>query len=259
MAFRFNERSYVDRDLLSLGVRRYNNGEGANSRMGTQRQKTNPTEAKTSPVNLLLVGVFCLAIGIGIGYYFGLQSVPAPSATKAQAGTPAANPSTFLQDEANLKTFLQTNPKDLNALVQLGNLYYDNGQFGDAVIWYGKALEIDPNNPNVRTDRGTSYWRLGQADSAIAEFQKSLQVDPSHAQTLYNLGVVYVNGKNDPAQARKVWEKLLATNPNYPDRAKLQEQIASLSPGSATSPPPGTSRGTSAGMEDLLQRMKTKK
>jgi tetratricopeptide (TPR) repeat protein len=131
---------------------------------------------------------------------------------------------------------IQSNPRDVNALTQLGNLYYDHGQFRDAAEWYGKALEINPNNADVRTDRGTSYWNLGQADAAIAEFQKALEADPSHAQTLYNLGVVYLNGKNNPAEAKKVWERLLASNPNYPDRAKLQQQIAALSAPPAGAP-----------------------
>jgi len=104
----------------------------------------------------------------------------------------------------------------LNALIPLGNLYYDNGKFAEAVQYYGKALATDPNNVNVRTDLGTCYWNLGQADAAIGEFQKSLGVNPSHAQTLYNLGIVYLHGKNDAVEARKAWERLLATNPDYP-------------------------------------------
>ncbi len=104
---------------------------------------------------------------------------------------------------------------------------------------------------NVRTDRGTSYWNTGQADAAIAEFNRSLQINPSHAQTLYNLGIVYLNGKKDPASARKAWETLLATNPDYPDRAKLQQQIAQL-----TEPAPVPA--SSEGVEQLLDRLKKK-
>ncbi len=218
------------------------------------RQSTRPAK-KESPLTVLLVGVVCLAVGLGTGYYFGRQSGK-PAGSSAESAADAA----FIQNEAALRASLQSNPGDLNALIQLGNLYYDHGRYRDAIEWYGKALEIDPKNADVRTDRGTSYWSLGQADAAIAEFQRALASDPSHAQTLYNLGVVYLNGKNNPAEARKAWERLLATNPNYPDRARLQQEIASLS-GQPPMMPGGTgqSNGASSGMQDLLQKMQSRK
>ncbi len=159
-----------------------------------------------------------------------------------------------------LKSILASNPRDLNALIQLGNVYYDGGRFGEAVEAYGRALDIDPKNADVRTDRGTCYWSMGQPDAALAEFGKALETAPTKAQTLYNMGVVYLNGKKDPARARAAWEKLLATSPDYPDRAKVQEQIAALgatSTAPATSPAPGAST-QSPGVEDLVNRLKKK-
>jgi tetratricopeptide (TPR) repeat protein len=215
--------------------------------------------ATESTASIVLAGAICLAIGLGIGYYFGLQSASTvPPASSSLPATPLANPSSFLQSEASLKAALASNPSDRNTLLELGNLYYDNGRFKEAVDYYGRVLDIDPKNCDVRTDRGTSYWNLGQADAAIAEFKKALAVDPAHAQTLYNLGVVYLSGKNDPAGARKTWEKLLSTNPGYPDRAKVQEQLAALSTAKAADTgASGPSAGGAAGVEDLLQRMKT--
>ncbi len=221
--------------------------------MPNQPRQAARTAVRESPVKLLSVGVACLALGLGVGYYFGRQS--------AQSGGTAVasqQDATFVQNEAALRASVQSNPTDLNALIELGNLYYDHGRYRDAIEWYGKALDIDPKNADVRTDRGTSYWNLGQADAAIAEFQKALESDPSHAQTLYNMGIVYLNGKNNAAEAKKAWEHLLATNPNYPDRAKLQQQIASLS-GQPPTAPAGAGQAGTSGMEDLLQRMKSRK
>jgi tetratricopeptide (TPR) repeat protein len=211
--------------------------------------------------NVITTGLICLAIGMGFGYYLGLRS---STSSAEEAGPPVntavANPSAVLQHENALKAAIQSNPKDVDSLVQLGNLYYDQGRYRDAVGWYGKALELNPNDPNVRTDRGTSYWNLGQADEAIAEFEKSLLINPSHSQTLYNLGVVYLNGKKNPQEARKAWGKLLATNPDYPDRAKLQQEIAALS--AVPEQPPAASGGEGTGVrgiEELLDQMKPSK
>ena len=61
--------------------------------------------------------------------------------------------------------------------------------------------------------------------------------------------MVYLHGKNDPSRARAAWEKLIAANPDYPERARLQEMIASLS-GAAEDKQPARSA------EDLLERLK---
>ncbi len=234
--------------------------------MGNQRKQEGRVAAKESPLNLVLTGIVCLGIGLGIGYYFGRQStdVGSPSAaSQNQSSMPpqgtVQDPSAFVQNEAALKTLLSANPKNLDALIQLGNLYYDHGEYRQAIEWYGRALDIDPRNPNVRTDRGTCYWSLNEPDAALAEFRKSLEVDPAHAQTLYNMGVVYLHGKNDPEGARKAWQRLLASNPNYPDRAKVEQQLASLGAQVPAASTPVEQRKTaSPSMEDLLDRMKSR-
>jgi tetratricopeptide (TPR) repeat protein len=234
------------------------------------QNKAAPERAPSgSPVSVVLIGAICLAAGLALGYYFGRQSAEtgaSGAASTSQAPAPGGgatgqvvDPAVLQENETRLKSALRTNPKDLTSLIQLGNLYYDSSRFNEAVDYYGRALALDSRNVDVLTDRGTSYWNLGQADAAIGEFQKALGIDGAHAQTLYNMGVVYLNGKNEPAEARKAWEKLLATNPNYPDRAKVQEQIRSLggAPGM-----PATSgaekKGDGKGVEDLLQRMKSR-
>jgi cytochrome c-type biogenesis protein CcmH/NrfG len=237
--------------------------------MATQKKSQAAPSRTDSPVNLLLTGVICLAVGLGIGYYFGRQfaevSVPAqsvPSQQMPQSGpaAPLQDPAAFMQQEAALKAMLTVNPKDLNSLVQLGNLYYDSARYQQAIEYYGKAVQIDPKNPNVQTDLGTSYWNINQADPAIAAFEKSLAVDPGHAQTLYNLGVVYLHGKNDVERAKKAWQTLLAKNPGYPDRAKVEQQLAALaSPQSAAPAAPAANQPGSQGVEDLLERMKSRK
>ncbi len=237
--------------------------------MVTQKKQAAVPAPAQSPVNVVLVGAICLAAGLAIGYYFGKQAaetgapgvVPSAQAPASNSGAPSRliDPAVLQENETRLKSALRANPKDLNALIQLGNLYYDSNRYGDAVDYYGRALELEPRNIDVRTDRGTSYWDLGQADAAIAEFQKALEADPSHAQTLYNMGVVYLHGKNNPAGARKAWEKLLAANPNYPERAKVQEQLGSLGAASAMPAPTGAEKkGDGKGVEDLLQRMKSR-
>ena len=72
----------------------------------------------------------------------------------------------------------------------------------------------------------TAYWYMGNADEAITEFDKALTYEPNKPNTLFNLGLVKLRGKQDRAGAVADWEKLLATNPNYEAKDKVVQMIA---------------------------------
>ena len=129
------------------------------------------------------------------------------------------------QAVAPLLANLQTNPNDFETIVKVANLYYDGQQYSDASQYYERALQIQPKNADVLTDFGTSLWYTGDPDKAIAEFQTALKYEPGRASTLFNLGIVRWQGKQDPKGAVQAWEELLQKNPNYPDKEKLQEFI----------------------------------
>ena len=107
-------------------------------------------------------------------------------------------------------------------------MLYDAGRYAEAVGPYQQAFAGDSRNVNLSTDLGTALWYSGKPDEAIAQFNKSLAIDPTHPQTLFNLGIVKRDGKQDPAGAVQAWEKLLATNPSYPERDKVQQLMDQL-------------------------------
>jgi tetratricopeptide (TPR) repeat protein len=210
--------------------------------MGKNRRKQPPEKRVRASSIAVFIGALCLALGGIAGYV--LHSKALSGAASAVSGGDAR----FAQAEARFRGLLLSDPRNMNALVQLGNLHYDRGDFHDAVEYYGRALDLEPANVDVRTDRGTSYWNLGEPDRALDEFRKSLDVDPIHAQTLFNFGVVALDGKKDAAAARTAWEKLLQAHPSYRDRAKVETLLASL-PSKSADPEVRE-------VEALLQRMK---
>jgi tetratricopeptide (TPR) repeat protein len=180
---------------------------------------------------LAMVTLFC---GLVAGYLFHGSSSPstataAPAQTSA-APAPAAVPSLQSPDQLNLMVqplldAAKANPSDPKPLVEIGNAYYDHQFYPEAIKYYQKALALKPNDVNVRTDMGTAMFYSGSSAQAIAEFEKGLKVDPKHAQTLFNMGVVKLQGLNDPRGAIAVWQRLLETNPNYPDKQKVLEMM----------------------------------
>ncbi len=176
-----------------------------------------------------LLAMATLFVGLIAGYLFHGSSAPS-STSAATAPTASSAPAapTSLQSPEQLKVMLQpmvdaarANPADPKPLVEIGNAYYDHKFFPQAIEYYQKALALKPDDVNVRTDMGTAMFYSGSPKEAVAEFEKSLKIDPTHAQTLFNLGIVKMEGLKDAKGAIAAWQRLLDTNPNYPERQKV--------------------------------------
>jgi cytochrome c-type biogenesis protein CcmH/NrfG len=184
----------------------------------------------TAIVVVLIVG------GVG-GYLLHSSGTPAESSARdsappSSAGTSlppsslATAPSQIIEAETKpLLARLDANPKDVAALTELGNIYFDASQWPAAIGYYTRALNENPRNPDVRTDMGIAYYYTGDADRALHEFDQALKDDPRHVQTLFNVGVVKMGGKNDPKGAIAAWESLLKIEPAFKDRLKVESLL----------------------------------
>src|SRR4030042_580687 len=65
------------------------------------------------------------------------------------------------------KSILEKDPINLQALISLGNAYFDTDRYHEAIEAYSRALVIDPKNPDVRTDMGIMYRKSGQFEKAL--------------------------------------------------------------------------------------------
>jgi len=180
----------------------------------------------------------CSAVGTAAGWMIRRSQANAkPTAEVGQVSmaspnlpTPAVASPNQLKAAADFQAKplleqLKADPNNFGLLVNLGNVYYDAKQFPAAIEYYQRALQQQPNDTSVRTDMATAIWYTGNADQALTEFQKVLSFDPNKANALFNMGIVKWRGKNDAAGAIALWQKLLATSPNFEERAKVEELI----------------------------------
>lgn len=182
----------------------------------------------------LVSGLAGTLFGIIVGYLIATQqAIPgttvtaAPGAAAAPAATaPAATgPAINEQELQAYRDILKNDPKNVRAATELGNRLYDAGRYPEAIVYYEQALALDPKNISVSTDLGTAIWYTGDADRAIAQFEKSLAIDPAHSQTLFNIGIVKSQGKNDHKGAAAAWEQLLASNPGYAEADRVRRLL----------------------------------
>ena len=182
-----------------------------------------------SPMNAI-TGVAGILFGIIVGYVIGSGQFAGPAVTASAAPQATQGPqSTTLVTDADLQPYrdiLGQDPRNAAAATALANKLYDAGRYAEAIPYYQTALAGDPKNINVSTDLGTAMFYAGRADEALAQLQTSLVIDPNHAQTLFNIGIVRRDGKSDRKGAVEAWERLLASNPSYPEAARVRSLIA---------------------------------
>jgi tetratricopeptide (TPR) repeat protein len=175
----------------------------------------------------IVFGIAGSLFGLIIGWVLGTQNAtgtarvaaPVAQAAPAAAAPPAAQPPPPL-DPARvqaLQTVAEKDPKNIESRVQLGNLFFDAEQYGQAITWYEQALTLNPADTNVSTDLGVAYYYTNQPDRALAQFDKSLANEPKHIKTLLNVGIVRAFGKNDLPGAAKAWEEVVAISPDSPE------------------------------------------
>jgi cytochrome c-type biogenesis protein CcmH/NrfG len=157
------------------------------------------------------------------------------SAWKLQdfGGVTPATPQAAQKDDmqnriAGVERMLAANPNNLEALIQLGNDYYDIRNFEKAAEAYQKALQIDPRNPNVWSDLGAAFRRLGKPQDAVNSFRKALELDPNHAISLFNLGLVLRDDIKDYPAALNVWEQFLQKAGESPHAVMVRPWVQDL-------------------------------
>jgi len=206
--------------------------------------KTITVSANWTTTQAVAVAVISLLLGVVGGWFIRKTLVPAPAATPAtssasSAGNPPPAPlgplaATPTPDQlkkmadlqvAPLLDSLKADPNNSELLMRIGNIYYDVKQYPMAIDYYERSLKLQPANADVRTDMATAYWYIGNADTALAEFNKALTYEPNKANTLFNIGIVKWQSKNDAAGAIAAWQKLLETHPNYEARDKVLQLI----------------------------------
>ena len=158
------------------------------------------------------------------------KSASAPPAVPMGSGSPAD----YSQRIAQAEKIVAQEPNNYQAWVQLGNDYFDTEQPQKAVNAYAKALEIDSkhqNTPNVLTDQGVMYRKMGLFDKAVENFERANKLDPKHAQSLFNLGVVYANDLKQNDKAIAAWQRYLAIDGMSPQGQQVKAMVEELKAG----------------------------
>jgi cytochrome c-type biogenesis protein CcmH/NrfG len=195
--------------------------------------KTDGTTVKKE--TMWLIAFIALVVGFLGGVVFGIYKTGSDKPIqKSMVSQPVEKDQGASVERAaqifQLEKMIKENPKDVASWTNLGNLYFDNGDYQKAIEAYSKSLELHPNNADVLTDLGVMYRRSGQPKKAVESFDKAAKVDPKHETALFNKGIVLMHDLNDFDGAIQAWQELLKRNPTAtsPSGQSVKELVERL-------------------------------
>ena len=127
-----------------------------------------------------------------------------------------------------LQDHLAHAPEDMDGRTQLGNAYFDSGNYQSAIIQYSQVLQTRPRDTNVIVDLGISYRRIADSPTAVKKFREALSIDSRHVNARYNLGLVLQSDLQDFTGAAAAWDTLLTYAPTHPRAQWMKEQLAAM-------------------------------
>ena len=83
-------------------------------------------------------------------------------------------------------------PMTANSFVNLGNTYLKQGQYSQAINYYGKAIDNDKNFAMAYVNRGVAFNKTGQQSNACADWK--------HACDLGECNMLNIAKKNATCQ-----------------------------------------------------------
>jgi tetratricopeptide (TPR) repeat protein len=156
-----------------------------------------------------------------------------------------------------LKQVVETDNADFQAWTALGTVYFAQEKFADAEQAYQQAIAVRPASPRAQFNLGRLLSSQKKFEQAIEPLTKAVELQPTSGDANMLIGECYLQLKKGSlaipylneaakfgrpeAHLRLGWlynaaglkdraaieyEEYLKKNPNYPDRDKLKEYIA---------------------------------
>ena len=199
-------------------------------RMSTELETRNASSWE--PRGAYIGAALCLLLGVALGYLFrGSEAAPTGIASTSNGMQSAQAPHRPTLEQMRqvadskakpLLAKLQSDPNNPEVLAQLGRVYEGTHQFKEAAGYYQKSLAVTPKDVATRNELASCLYYSGDTKGAMQQLEQALQYDPKNANSLFNLGMMRWQGKQDPQGAVTIWKKLLRTNPNLEAGKKSQ-------------------------------------
>lgn len=108
---------------------------------------------------------------------------------------------------------IKIQPDFAEAYKTLGNLLQEQGKIEAAMRAYSKAIEIKPDLAEAHVNLGNMFYKQGRLDEAIVAYKKAIAFKPDLAGGYWNLGNIS-NQLGRIEEASAYWQRALSLKPD---------------------------------------------
>jgi tetratricopeptide (TPR) repeat protein len=109
--------------------------------------------------------------------------------------------------------YLKLKPENINAYYNLGLIYGEIGEKAKAIDYYNEVLKRNPEHRNALYNSANEYIFLGLYDNAEVNYQKINMLDSEPYDSVFNLGILYLEFKKDYTKAIETFFYLMKLFP----------------------------------------------
>ena len=182
--------------------------------------------------------VFLMVAWVAIG----CNQTQNPSTGQPAANTPPAPPQQSLKlymvplDQSKFsmasiqqnKSKIQTEPKNVVALMELGHANFMIQRFDVAMDYYERVLKIDPKSVEARISLSNTYIFTQNLDGSMGQLDKILEGDKNNAEALYNKGLISLLSRGDSAGAKRYWDQLIKSHPDHQLSYDVKQELSKM-------------------------------
>jgi tetratricopeptide (TPR) repeat protein len=118
-----------------------------------------------------------------------------------------------------LKKAVEVNPKNVDAWMEIGGIYFDKRLFEKEISAFQKAVEADPKNYDAHSYLGSAYEDQGFYDRAMEQYKEALKIQPDDVESREKLVLLMIMNK-DKLNALREYEMLQKLNPGVAKKVK---------------------------------------
>lgn len=131
------------------------------------------------------------------------------------------------QNEQAMKEFNQVlilEPKNFDALYNIGLLQLKEERYNEALLNFQKAAELSPRDYKVHLQLGITYRNLAMYDEAQKSLNKANTLNPTSVEIIYQTGRI-AEDQGDTQAAIEIYKEALTFDPLYKDAVESLERL----------------------------------
>ena len=108
---------------------------------------------------------------------------------------------------------LRLDPENLDAILNMGNVYLIQGKIKKAISNYEHVVELSPDKIEAHLNLANAYSKKNDVKKVKKHYYEALRINPNHEDSHFYLGNIF-SKENNIDQAKYHYEEVLRINPN---------------------------------------------